>query len=98
VIGGVPENVGSDSVNVCPSSGVPKIFAGLVCETGVADVVVAVVSVDVVSLVLVPVVDDVLVVVVVEVVVVVGGGAGRGTGSVAEKFFFIVSGRGRSRS
>lgn len=99
VIGGVPENVGSDSVNVCPSPGVPKIFAALVCETGVADVVVvAVVPVDVVSLVLVPVVDDVPVVAVVEFVVVVAGGVGRGTVSVAKKFFFIVSGRLRSRS
>src|ERR671936_293492 len=69
VIGGVPENVGSDSVNVCPSRGVPKIFAAPVCETGVADVVVVVA--------VVPVVDDVPVVVVVEVVLVVGGGVGR---------------------
>jgi len=100
VIGGVPKNVGSDSVNVCPSPGVPKIFTTPVCETGVADVVVvvAVVLVDVVSLVLVPVVDDVPVAAVVEGVVVVAGGVGRGTGSVAEKFFFIVSGRRRSRS
>ncbi|MGN6431982.1 MAG: hypothetical protein ACTHNB_14825 [Gaiellaceae bacterium] len=100
VIGGVPANVGSDSVNVCPSPGVPKIFAAPVCETGVADVVivVAVVPVDIVSLVLVPVVDDVPVVVVVEVVVTRAGGVGRGTRSVTVKFLFIVSGLRRSRS
>jgi hypothetical protein len=102
VIGGVPENVGSDSVTVCPSRGVPKIFAAPVCETGVPDVIVVVdvVPVVVVSVVLVPVVDDVPVVVVVVVVVVVPGpgGVSRGTGRVTVKFFFIVSGRRRSRS
>jgi hypothetical protein len=99
VIGGVPENVGSDSVNVSPSRGVPEISAAPVCEAGVADVVVVdVVPVDVVPVVLVPVVDGGPVVVVPKVVVGDAGGVSRGTGSVTVKFFFMVWGRPPSRS